>query len=547
MQEMKDIRDKWDPHGGRAAGSRNMQASKVAEYGGEMLYTNKSAGKPMWAMEYSRDEGLRKYWDEFSPPYHKDGDGPLHNNQNASAYNRNQDSHAVENVVRWYEFWKERPGTGDRISSGGVNIIFSDSNTHHRGSENYRRSGEVDAMRIPKDGFYAHKVMWDGWVVPERNSTHIIGHWNYKPGVKKNIYVISTGEKAELFVNGKSQGFGERRHGFVFTFKGVEWKPGTIRAVSYSAENKKLSEAEIKTAGEPVGLRLTVQNGPKGLKADGADVALVQIEVVDAKGNRCPTALNMIDFKLEGNAEWRGGIAQGPDNYILAKSLPVEGGVNRVFIRSTIKAGKIALTATSKGLKTAAIALKSVPVTVTDGLSLDMPADGLPSILKRGPTPSTPSFTPIRTSLKIVSAIAGANQDRVNASFDDNELTNWSNDGKQSTGWITYTLANEAMVNEVSLKLNSFRTTSYSIKILVDGKEVYNGRTPTSLGYCTLAFNPAKGKAVTIQLAGVNSVNLAANAGVEVGGQKLEEGVGGPVGDVRGVLNIIEAEFYSTP
>ena len=175
MQEMKDIRNQWDPNGARAIGSRNMQASAVAEYGGEMLYTNKSAGKPMWAMEYSRDEGLRKYWDEFSPPFHIDGAGPMHNNQNASSYNRNQDSHAMENVARWYEFWKERPGTGNRVSSGGVNIIFSDSNTHHRGEENYRRSGEVDPMRIPKDGFYAHQVMWDGWVVPEENRTHIIG------------------------------------------------------------------------------------------------------------------------------------------------------------------------------------------------------------------------------------------------------------------------------------------------------------------------------------------------------------------------------------
>ena len=88
----------------------------------------------------------------------------------ASAYNRNQDSHAIENVVRWYDYWEARPGTGKRVSSGGVNIIFSDTNTHHRGAENYRRSGEVDAMRIPKDGFFAHQVMWDGWVDVERRA-----------------------------------------------------------------------------------------------------------------------------------------------------------------------------------------------------------------------------------------------------------------------------------------------------------------------------------------------------------------------------------------
>lgn len=547
MQEMKDIRNQWDPNGGRAIGSRNMQASVVAEYGGEMLYTNKSAGKPMWAMEYSRDEGLRKYWDEFSPPFHKDGAGPLHNNQNASSYNRNQDSHALENVARWYEFWKERPGTGKRSSSGGVNIIFSDSNTHHRGEENYRRSGVVDPMRITKDGFFAHQVMWDGWVVPEVSRTHIIGHWNYKSGITKDVYVISNGEKTELFVNNISKGFGERSNGFTFTFKNVEWRSGTIKAVSYDVQNKKLSEAEIKTAGEPASLKLTVETGPQGLNADGADVALVQVEVVDAEGNRCPTALDMIDFKLEGNAEWRGGIAQGPDNYILAKSLPVECGVNRVIVRSTTEAGKIMVTASAKGLETAILKLESIPVQVIDGLSLVMPDESLVPNLKRGPTPLDPSFTPSRTSLEIINVTAGVNSEKAKASFDDNELTNWSNDGKLSTAWIEYHLANEAVISEVSLKLNGFRSTSYPIRILVDGKEVFNGSTPRSLGYCTLICKPVSGKVVKIQLAGNSLVKTDANIGVEVGGKKLEEGVDHVNPNAKGVLNIIEAEIYGIP
>ncbi|MBX5479766.1 MAG: beta-galactosidase, partial [Pyrinomonas methylaliphatogenes] len=189
MREMKEIRDLYDPHGGRAIGAREMLDSKVAEYGGEMLYVNKSATRPLWAMEYSRDEGLRKYWDDFTPPYHKDGDGPPYNGQPAQAYNRNMESHAVEDVLRWYDYWEQRPGTGKRVNAGGVNIIFSDTNTHHRGSENYRTSGEVDAVRIKKQNFYANQVMWDGWVDVERPRIHIIGHWNYRPGVVKDVYV----------------------------------------------------------------------------------------------------------------------------------------------------------------------------------------------------------------------------------------------------------------------------------------------------------------------------------------------------------------------
>ncbi len=86
---------------------------------------------------------------------------------------------------------------------------------------------------------------------------------------------------------------------------------------------------------------------------------MVDVEVVDKDGNRCPTALNLINFTLSGEAEWRGGIAQGEDNYILSKNLPVENGVNRVLIRSTTKAGKIVLKASAENLKSAQIELNS--------------------------------------------------------------------------------------------------------------------------------------------------------------------------------------------
>ena len=26
----------------------------------------------------------------------------------------------IENVIRWFDYWRERPGTGDRVNSGGV-------------------------------------------------------------------------------------------------------------------------------------------------------------------------------------------------------------------------------------------------------------------------------------------------------------------------------------------------------------------------------------------------------------------------------------------
>jgi len=546
MQEMKDIRDQYDAYGGRAIGSREMLDSKVAEYGGEMLYTNKSGHIPMWAMEYSRDEGSRKYWDDYTAPFHKDGDGPLYNGQNAAPYNRNMESHAVENVKRWFEFWKERPGTGKRVSAGGVNIVFSETNTHHRGEENYRRSGEVDALRIKKQNFYANQIMWDGWVVPERPGIHIVGHWNYKVGVTKDIYVISSAEKVELKVNGKSLDFGEKSDGFLFTFKNVEWKAGNISAFGYDANGKQVCADQLNTVGEPVAIRLTNIKRPTPFLADGHDLSLVEFEVIDAKGKRCPTALNMINFSMEGPAEWRGGMAMGKDNYILSKNLPVENGVNRVLIRSTTTPGNITIKAVSDGLKSSSITLTTTAFFADNGLTTVLPSAGLPSRLDRGPTPLTPSYKISRVSVDIIKATAGANSDSSFASFDDNELSDWHNDGKIATAWIEYELAREAVVSEVALKLNNFRSRVYPLRITVDGKEVFADTTQRSLGYFTAICKPQKGKKIRIELAQLTK-GEAGNTMLEVGGKKLDDGVTRDDKNAKGTLSIIEVDVFEKP
>ncbi len=543
MQEMKNIRDAYDANGGRAIGSREMLDSKVAEYGGEMLYTNKSAHIPMWAMEYSRDEGSRKYWDDYTAPFHKDGDGPLYKGQPAKEYNRNMESHAVENVKRWFEFWNERPGTGKRVSAGGVNIVWSETNTHHRGEENYRRSGEVDALRIKKQNFYAHQVMWDGWVNPEHQHLHIIGHWNYAAGVSKDIFVVSTSAKVALKVNGVLQGFGTKSDGFLFTFKNISWAAGNITAVGYDAANKVICSDTITTVGEPVAIRLRAIQHPANFTADGHNLGLFEAEVVDAKGRRCPTALNMISYSLAGPAEWRGGMAMGKDNYILAKSFPVEGGVNRFLIRFSNTAGKVTITATAAGLKPAEISVNTQSFKTYNGLSTVLPSAGLPVHLQRGPTPSTPSYNITRTPIAIVNATAGANSDSAFASYDDNELSDWVNDGKLNTAWIAYELERVATVSEITIKLNNFRSRVYPLVITLDGKEIFNGSTQTSLGYYTIKCNAATGKKLRIQLAAA-AQNKGNEAGVEVNGKKLDDGVARNDADAKGTLSIIEVEVY---
>ena len=543
MLELKAIRDHYDPHGGRAIGSREMLDIDEAEYGGEMLYINKSHKHPMWAMEYCRDEGLRKYWDEYSYPFHKEGDGPLYRGKPANDYNHNMDQFAIEMVRRWYDYWRERPGTGTRVSSGGVKIVFSDTNTHHRGESNYRTSGVVDAMRIPKDAFYAHQVMWNGWVDDEVPKTYIIGHWNKAPSGAVGgtpVYVVSTGDEVELFLNGRSFGKGKQSYRYLYTFDDVPFEPGTLEAVASDG-----SRYRLETAGEPYRLKLTTIGNPEGMKADGADMAIIQVEVVDRQGRRCPLDDRLINFTLMGEGRWTGGIATGrADNYVGAMALPVECGVNRVLVRSTVNAGTITVYASAEGLngvQQAVIKTKAV-----DRFN-DMPALTLKGNLSRGETPLTPSYTDRATGIAIKSAKAGYDSEHASRSFDDNELSEWKNDGRLSTAWITYKLERKAVVSDICLKLTGWRLRSYPLEIYAGKQLIWSGETERSLGYVHLT--PAKRvrtDEITIRLKGAGKDKDAFGGIVEVaqpaaGELDLFKAKNGD--NTRNELRIVEVEF----
>ena len=582
MLEMKAIRDEYDPHGGRAIGSREMLDINEAEYGGEMLYINKSKKHPMWAMEYCRDEGLRKYWDEYSYPFHKEGDGPLYRGKPATDYNHNMDQFAVEMVRRWYDYWLERPGTGTRVSSGGVKIVFSDTNTHHRGESNYRMSGVTDAMRIPKDAFFAHQVMWSGWVDDEKEQTYIVGHWNYDwnkdEGNSKLIthnskltkYVVSTADEVELFLNGRSLGKGQRSYHYLHKFEGIQYEPGTLTAVGYT-NGVKTSEYTLETAGKPHHLKLTAIENPEGMKADGADMALLQVEVVDEKGRRCPLDDRMIQFSLSGEGQWIGGIGtrnnkethqtdstkrdglldssdtkNTSDNYVGSTLLPVECGVNRVLVRSTTNAGTIRLTASAEGMEPATIELSTSAVDAASYL----PAMTLKGSLDRGETPLAPSYTEKVRGIEIKSAKAGYDSEKALLSCDDNELSEWRNDGRLSTAWITYKLAEKAVLSDICMKLTGWRLRSYPIEVYAGKQLIWSGETPRSLGYIHLTPTPSvKTNEITIRLKGAGKDSDAFSGIVEVaepaaGELDLFKAKGGDA--PKSELRIVEVDFISS-
>jgi hypothetical protein len=164
--------------------------------------------------------------------------------------------------------------------------------------------------------------------------------------------------------------------------------------------------------------------------------------------------------------------------------------------------------------------------------------------LSRGPTPRGESFKQTRRTLEVASITAGSNNEKANNTIDDNELSDWTSDGKPENAWIQYQLAKSDKIDQVVLKLVGWRTQSYPLKISVDDKVVYTGMTPRTLGYVTISFPQAVGRVIKIELSGEANNRDALGNIVEITGAPDPNSSANKGGATK--LGIVEAEFYSS-
>ncbi len=416
MKEMIALRQQWDPHGGRVMGTRDndiVEANKaltpIAEdyevmigqdpttdtITGDDIFRGYSIARrdraPLIEVEDLRDEAPRGIWDDFSPPHFGFKPGPN------DSYHWNAETFAIAAAARYTSYVLNRIDNKDPAHSkwsayGSIYWSDSDADGRQDSSEVIRVSGKVDGVRLPKELYFVSRVMQS-----ETPDLHIIGHWTYPTGTKKTMYVAaSLCDQVELFVNGQSKGVqkmptsfvdptpGGRTDstaadphnlgytGYIYAFPDIAFEPGTIKAVATKA-GKIVAQEELKTAGPPAALKLTVHTGPNGLQADGSDVALIDFEVVDAQGNRCPTDEARVDFAVDGPVIWRGGFCSDQVNSTNNLYLNDECGINRVAIRSTLTPGTITLTATRPGLAPATVQIPSHAMDIKDGLGTELP------------------------------------------------------------------------------------------------------------------------------------------------------------------------------
>jgi beta-galactosidase len=397
MQQMVALRKELDPNGGRIMGVRgndnnalNTALTPISEWYGVMIGQDPATDRlngpqamfrgysaerrdraPLLETEDYRPESQRRFWDASSPPNFAQVRGP---NDQAPYFVPSSEAFCLATAGRYNDYWSNRISNTDPAHakwSGYASIIFADSNQHSRmgSSAVCRVSGKVDAVRIPKQAYFVHRVMQN-----EQPDVHIIGHWNYPADTKKTMYVAANHvDGVELFVNDASKGkVTTPTTGFIYPFPDIAWQAGTIKAVAFKGAQA-LATAEIKTVGPAARIKLTAHAGPKGLQADGSDVVFFDVEVVDAQGQRCPLDEARVDFAMTGPGIWRGGVNESVVGSINKTFLNTECGINRVFIRSTLTPGTITLKATREGLPAATIEVEAKPVAITGGLGTQMP------------------------------------------------------------------------------------------------------------------------------------------------------------------------------
>lgn len=156
--------------------------------------------------------------------------------------------------------------------------------------------GIVDLAGFPKDRFYLYKAHW----IPDEPMVHILPHWNFpdRIGEVTPVFVYTSGDEAELFLNGKSLGRKKKgQYEYRLKWEDVVYQPGELKAVAYK-NGKKWAEAQVATTGKAVALKLTPDK--QLVRSNGDDLVFVRVSFVDAQGREVPTAENVISCKLEG-------------------------------------------------------------------------------------------------------------------------------------------------------------------------------------------------------------------------------------------------------
>lgn len=218
--------------------------------------------------------------------------------------------------------------------------------------------GIVDLAGFKKDRFYIYQARWR----PELPMAHLLPHWNWpeRVGQVTPVHLYTSGDEAELFLNGKS--LGRKKRGprdYRLRWDDVVYQPGTLRAVAYK-KGKRWAEDTVVTTGPAARLQLAADRAK--LRADGEDLSFVTVTIADKDGRLVPRSQDKISFSLSGPGEIVATDNGDPTSFTPFQSSTREAfnGLALVIVRTLPgQAGKLTLSASAQGLGAATVTLDS--------------------------------------------------------------------------------------------------------------------------------------------------------------------------------------------
>lgn len=300
----------------------------------------KFPGKPIIASESGSarsDRGVYENDPSGDPVLNPEKIPPVH-----------MDNYCRDNVA----FWKpaaQRPWVGGYFYWTGFDYKGEPSPSHWPAIMSH--FGILDLCGFPKDAYYYYKARWN----KQQPLVHVFPHWNWAGREGKQIRVVAVGNTAqvELLLNGQSLGIKPLE-----AEDWVEWRvpfaPGKLEARGIT-DGKVVATEVVETTGQPAAIKLRTDM-PR-LRANGQDIAVAEVSIVDAAGRVVPIASDEVTFTVEGPGEIA-GVGNGdpashePD---VARKRTAFNGHCACMVRAGNVTGTVRLVASAPNLKSATL------------------------------------------------------------------------------------------------------------------------------------------------------------------------------------------------
>ena len=218
--------------------------------------------------------------------------------------------------------------------------------------------GTIDLAGFPKDRFFLYQARWR----PDHPMAHLLPHWTWpeRVGQVTPVHVFTSGDGAELFLNGRS--LGRKAKGqfeYRLRWDDVVYEPGRLEVVAYRA-GQEWARSSVQTVGDAVALAVTPDRAT--IRADGLDLAFVTVRVTDKDGLTAPRATNRLRFTVEGPGDIVATDNGDPTNMesFASHSRHAFSGLCLVIVRARPgQPGEIRLTASGDALQSATASINA--------------------------------------------------------------------------------------------------------------------------------------------------------------------------------------------